>query len=257
MTIPCVQVYRIVVEHCEGGGASSPAESLEMHMSLCYCMGMEDCGPVWDLQWCACDGWDDEDLDCDGEGDSEGEGEVDVVLGLLGVLCGDGVCRVLLMPTPAALGIDDATSTEADVPSAAAARGGINAAPLISASRLHRWELGLHGDMVTCLAWGLVSRPYVVACGMSSGRIALWDLTKFVAESQGTTPVPRPSAGDALPRCTSFSPHWQLVDLRHYEGPDLHAAKTAVRSIVFCPYSADVLCTGGHDGVVKVPESPC
>jgi WD40 repeat protein len=242
-----LQVYEVVVKYFSSQDERTGSLAMEMHLS--YCIGLEESGPVWDIEWGKADGWDE---DCASESDqnekegAEG-GEDDLVLGLLGVVCGDGKCRVILIPTPSSLRTQDTASGNVE------SNNILSNTPLISVTHLQRWELQLAGDMVTSLAWGHISKPYIVACGLASGKIVLWDLLRCSSFTENVPDTPTPVSSDMSFRpYASSSPHWQFVDLSLYEGGMRRPERTAVRSLVFSPDCNDVFCSGGHDGVVKV-----
>ena len=114
-------------------------------------------------------------------------------------------------------------------------------------------------DMVTAIAWGLSCQPHVLACGMASGKIVTWDLSEI------SPPVPSQIGPDSSPanlieeederpslKCESSSPQIVLLDLSRYKGVKVVAERTAVRSLMFHPKGGNLICSGGHDGLVKV-----
>lgn len=114
---------------------------------LDYFVGLKDSGPVWEVSWSPV---------------VPGEHRGIQALGMLAVVCGDGTCRVLVLP--ASLGSDSSTA-DCEL-------------PVLAESEVCRWSLRMpplkHGEdrvAITCVCWQSSGR---LVCGTASGHVTIW-----------------------------------------------------------------------------------
>lgn len=172
--------------------------------------------------------------------------------GLLAVVCGDGSCRVMLIPGA----VSAAAAEEREC--------GENA-PVVPSKALYRYELRdiSHAESaVTAVAWQCPTRDAEqrgtqdmlesegtvrIACGLSSGAILVWDLP--LDHLCGRT------AADSPLHCLIPPPPLTLVDMTIRNSSS--AARCAVSCLRFCPYNPRLLLSGGHDEMIKVRADGC
>lgn len=181
-------------------------------------------------------------------------------VGVLAIICGDGVCRVLLLPAPSLPRSDSDPSCEAPIVTSRTLRRFTLTAPVPTAGGR---------DWLTSVAWqpslaspqkeeegsGSAQGESVrIACGLSSGGVLVWSLPlrHFWEDEEATGASP---ALFSAPMCRSLSPSLSLRDLL-LRRPGA-AAKCAVTTLQFCPYNPHLLLCAGYEGTIKVGVCRC
>jgi WD40 repeat protein len=235
------------------GVAADAVSPTILSVKLAYCVGFQACGPIWDVKWCPEDNF--RSLEAE-----------DSVLGTVAIVSADGKCRVLVLPTPQSLRV----SADADtVPPNIAIPEAIRDVPIISETDLCRWELSSVSECVLSVAWGGGNggkgqdgvSPLLLACGLSTGSIALWDLSlptlqHSVAAAKHSSSNGAGSSPHDPKLVVSYLPLSKFVDMTVRVGntatSNARAVACGVRVISFCPYDGDLLASGGYDGTLKV-----
>jgi WD40 repeat protein len=170
-----------------------------------YFIGLEASGSIWSVSWSP---------------DAPSES----YLGRVAVVCGDGTCRVIALPS----GIDESGRTSDDYV--------VFEEKLLCRYRLQMPSLfeGTSSSsspsqavLITCADWLNSGK---VVCGTSSGHIVVYSL---LSAAEG---------GNVYPESISY-------DLSDYS-PKLPST-VCLRSVTVCPYATDMIVTCGYDGFLK------
>lgn len=186
-------------------------------------------------------------------------GDCSGYIGLAAVICGDGRCRIFLLPEKSRTNTDDCST---------------NDIPVLLADSLHRYELmapdsyGSHSDDVRAVLTSVAWQPYVapaagmngdvsdcstanytvrVVCGTSFGGVLVWDLPLCHLTGHQHTAVETVSPSS---RCCSPVPTLSFHDLS-LRAPSF-AAKAAIVAVKFCPYNPNLILCGGYGCTIKV-----
>jgi hypothetical protein len=156
-----VQIWRL-----DGDGTAADTSA-----HCVFGIGVDECGPVWSLQWCPVRS----SPTASGDNISDWRCHRGSELGLLAVVCGNGSCVVFAVPREQwVAGCSGCASADLD------------GLPVLLASSLRRWEIGAeHG--VSCVAWHVLPRAdasadsagsggdrYQLLCGQTNGSWSLW-----------------------------------------------------------------------------------
>jgi WD40 repeat protein len=227
-----------------------------LSVRLCYCIGFPSIGPIWDVKWCP------------EEEHFRSLGGQETILGTIAIVSADGKCRVLVLPTPQTLqessnSLSLPTSADPTIPVT------IRDTPLLLERDLCRWELTLPAECVLSIGWGGGSggqgrdgiSPLLLACGLSTGSIALWDLSlptlrHGVRARQASLSAPSSASPGDLKAVVALVPLSKFVDLSVRVGntatSNSRAIICGVRVVSFCPCNGDLIASGGYDGTLKV-----
>ena len=157
-------------------------------------------------------------------------------IGVLAVICGDGTCRIMLLPE-----LENQRRDVLDTPvlfSRSLSCFELRVPPTSSTSSHRRCDL-------TSVAWQgndhkestkIKNCNVRIACGLSDGGILVWDL-------------PFDQLVDGA-KCQYPVPSFQIYDLSLPQSA--LASSCAVNSVQFCPYNPNILLSGGYDNTVKV-----
>lgn len=143
--------------------------------------------------------------------------------GLLAAACGDGVLRVWACPS--VLAIDTA---------AQAAAGDDSDKPLVLDLQ-PLYTAALEGKLITAVDW-CPTNPSVVLTGLSDGSCCIWKLGPPSSSHTAGTPL-------------QADPWMHLVNTQ--VDTVLHE-NSAVRSVQWCPFRADMFASSGHGANVAV-----
>jgi WD40 repeat protein len=252
-----LQIYEVIASLTDPTDQVSDSESSVtptiLSVKLAYCVGFQSIGPIWDVKWCP-------------EDNFRSLGDEDMILGTVAIVSADGKCRVLVLPTPQS--IQESEHAEGTPTSNATIPQAIRNVPIISETDLCRWELISVSECVLSVAWGGGNggggkdglSPLLLACGLSTGSIALWDLSLpalrhgVADENHRSTRSQGPAHDSKL--VVSYLPVLKFVDLTVRVGntatSNSRAVACGVRVLSFCPYDGDLLASGGYDGTLKV-----
>jgi WD40 repeat protein len=170
-------------------------------IKLAYCFGFASRGSIWEAAW------------------SSVQIEDPNVIGILALCCGDGRVLILAVPTIEYL--------------LASCKQKIKT-PVINGERFVYWELSCKHHRVMSIAWNQL-RPWELACGISDGSIAIWQLNAS-------------HLNVASPRIHRPDQSITLVDL----SPDRIAVSSSIRSVDYCPFDSNLILSCGYDCEIKI-----
>lgn len=140
-------------------------------------------------------------------------------LGTLAVVCGDGLCLVLMLPSKHHGNVLASTGW-----------GVGPEAPVLPENSVCRFMLGTGdtNDYILCAEWSQ-SHPFQLFCGHRDGAVSVWNL-----DSNAVLRVRNPAVwlSDSLTPRTSV-----------------------IRVVRACPYNSDWIATGGQDAKIRVREN--
>jgi len=190
-------------------------------------------------------------------------------LGLLAVVCGDGTCVVLALPTALA-----------PAPGSGGSGGsGSGGGGVIPEDAVRKWVIRPHAGapgsgtggtggaavtpgqpapsstLITSASWS-AHDPLELCCGLGDGSVALWrlhplsaDTAAAAADNGGRAAVGR-RGKQGVRELLTPAPHRRLVDLSL---PFHITPAAAVRAASVCPYSPDLVIAGGYS--TQVPHT--
>lgn len=172
-----------------------------------YFIGLETSGPIWSVSWSP-------------------EVPSESYLGRVAVVCGDGICRIMVLPTSidkvGHISDDYAVFEERSL-----CLYRLQMPSLFEDTPSSSSSSSSQSVLITCADWLDSER---VVCGTSSGHLVVFSFSSAV------------EGGDLYPESISY-------DLSDYS-PKLPST-VCLRSIVVCPYATDMIVTCGYDGVLK------
>lgn len=161
------------------------ADGDKLSAQCLYGIGMDDCGPVWSMQWCP------GPMLPDRHGRTNKPVVEGTIVGLLAVTCGSGVCIVYAVPH------------EHYIASTGVSGSGLNNFPVVLSSSLRRWEISTG---VCCATWHVrpatngaqshaastapaTSNAAVISllCGHYDGSWTMWPFDLLASPTSATT----------------------------------------------------------------------
>jgi len=166
------------------------------------------------------------------------------LLGLCAVVCGDGSCLVLALPTtsnPREEAHEAETASTANLGAPCA-----TSIPVFTEAQVCKWAISVPGNKIMCASWS-PHDPSLLCCGMLDGTLTLWRLEmNLAANAQICLSAPRFRFSDKY----SMEPCFGIPSSTF--GQPLALSPRTIRSVSFCPYHPNFILSGGHDGFLKV-----